>query len=78
MSFFKVCTKMLVKCFIPNLYGHLINLTFFGGKALVNKLWPLLFKWAKLDLRLTKHILKALDPLNFVLHFESALLTDSY
>ena len=33
--------------------GNLINLTSFGGKALVNKLWPLLYKRAKLDLRLT-------------------------
>ena len=34
--------------------GNLINLTIFGGKALVNKLWPLLYKRAELDLRLTK------------------------
>ena len=36
------------------LYGNLINLTFFGGKALVNKLWPLLYKRAELDLMMTK------------------------
>ena len=33
--------------------GNLINLTSFGGKALVSKLWPLLYKRAELDLRLT-------------------------
>ena len=33
--------------------GNLINLTSFWGKALVNKLWPLLYKRAKLDLRWT-------------------------
>ena len=35
---------------------NLNNLTFFGGKALFNKLWPLLYKKAKLDLRLTKSV----------------------
>ena len=42
----------------PNLIqlvnGNLINLTSFGGKAIVNKLRPLLYKRAELDLRLTK------------------------
>ena len=32
----------------------MIYLTSFGGKTLVNKLWPLLYKKAELDLRLTK------------------------
>ena len=34
--------------------GNLINLTCFWGKAPVNKLWPLLYKRAELDLWLTK------------------------
>ena len=37
--------------------GNLINLNCFWGKALVNKLWPLLYKKAELDLRLTKQFL---------------------
>ena len=32
-------------------------LTLFGGKALDNKLWPLLYKRAELDLRLTIGVL---------------------
>ena len=31
------------------------HVTFFQGKALVNKLWLLLYKRAKLDLRLTMY-----------------------
>ena len=31
-----------------------MNLTCFGGKVLVKKLWPLLYKRAELDLKLTK------------------------
>ena len=42
--------------------GNLMNLTCFGGKALVNKLWPLLRKTAKLDLRLTKHFVFQIKP----------------
>ena len=37
--------------------GNLINLTFLGEKALVNKLWPL-YKRAELNLRLTKCIMR--------------------
>ena len=38
--------------------GNFINLTSFWGKALVNKLWPSLYKRAELDLRLTKLFMK--------------------
>ena len=38
------------------IYENLINLTSFLGKALVKKLWPLLYKRAQLDLRLTKRV----------------------
>ena len=41
--------------------GNLINSAIFWGKALVNKLWPLLYKRDQLDLRLTK-IIMLLDP----------------
>ena len=36
----------------------MINLTFFWGKALFNKLWSLLYRRAELDLRLTNKIFK--------------------
>ena len=43
------------KCYYSTFLNiNLINLTFCGGKALVNKLWPSLFKWVELDLWLIK------------------------
>ena len=46
-----------------------INLTCLGGKALVNKLWLLLFTRAELDLRLTNVFLVCgLGPCLFLLH----------
>ena len=50
-----------VRIFFCQSNGNLINLTCFGVKALVNKLCPLLYKRAELDLRLTKCLLQQID-----------------
>ena len=38
----------------PEVRGITVRAVSFWGKALVNKLWPVLYKRAELDLRLTK------------------------
>ena len=47
-----VASSSMIDC-KKGINGNLINLTFFVGKTLVFKLWPLLDKRAKLDLKLT-------------------------
>ena len=47
----KVFSFVNPRLICPKLVKH-----FLGGKALDNKFWPLLYKRAKLDLRLTKNI----------------------
>ena len=49
----------------------------FWGKALVNKLWPLLYKRAELDLRLTKDVLVILSQL-MLSHSDSFLCSKKF